>query len=252
MSRLRILLVALTILVMAVTPMLVPTLGTDASSSSRAYAAVTGAAPAGDNDEDNKDDEDNDDDEDNSDDGDNHDDSGDNNNNDNGGDNNDDGDDNDNHSDGGMVSPPPASAAPAAPACSTPGQEMAFVSGDGRVTVRVYGTMSQSVRFSIRQPIDPASVPPAPGPVVGGLLFQLIAESCGGSPIAVLPAEVNLGVSYTDADATGLNEANFMFSRLDTNANRWQAVTKQATDAPANFSSATIMDMGYYVLHQRS
>ena len=126
------------------------------------------------------------------------------------------------------------------------------MSADGRVTVRVFGTMTQSVKFSIRQPIDPASVPPAPGPVVGGLLFQLIAETCDGTPIAVLPAEVNLGVTYTDADAGGLNETNFTFSRLDTTANQWLAVTKQATDPPANFASATVTEMGYYVLHLRS
>ena len=126
------------------------------------------------------------------------------------------------------------------------------MSGDGRVTVRVFGSMTQSVKFSIRQPIDPASVPPAPGPVVGGLLFQLIAETCDGSPIAVLPAEVNLGVTYSDADASGLNETNFTFSRLDTNANQWRAVVKQAVDPPANFASATVTEMGFYVLNQRS
>ena len=68
----------------------------------------------------------------------------------------------------------------------------------------------------------------------------------------MLPAEVNLGVTYSDADAGGLNETNFTFSRLDTTANQWQAVSKQATDPPANFASATVTDMGYYVLHPRS
>ena len=246
MSRLRALLVTLTILAMAVAPLLVPTLGTGSSSSSRAYAAT--AAAAQDNDDDNddgdNDDSDNDDDADNDDDSDNSDDNGNTN-----GNSNDNDNDND---DGGSVSAPPASAAPAPAACSTPGQEMAFVSADGRVTVRVFGTMTQSVKFSIRQPVDPASVPPAPGPVVGGLLFQLIAETCDGTPIAVLPAEVNLGVTYTDADAGDLNETNFTFSRLDTTANQWLAVTKQATDPPANFASATVTEMGYYVLHLRS
>jgi hypothetical protein len=108
------------------------------------------------------------------------------------------------------------------------------------------------VKFSIRMPIDSASVPPAPGPVVGGLLFQLIAESCDGTPIATLPAEVNLGVRYEDADAAGLNEANFTLSRLDSSANQWRAAAKQASDPGANFTSATITDLGYYVLHQRS
>jgi hypothetical protein len=128
---------------------------------------------------------------------------------------------------------------------------MTFSSGDGRVQVKVFPSLSQSVRFSIRLPIDAASVPPAPGPVVGGLLFQLIAESCDGTPIATLPAEVNLGVHYSDADAAGLNEQNFKLARLDTGANQWLDVAKQATDPPANFTSATVAEMGFYVLTQR-
>ena len=70
--------------------------------------------------------------------------------------------------------------------------------------------------------------------------------------IAVLPAEVNLGVHYADADAAGLNEANFTIARLDTSANQWRAVAKQAPDPPSNLTSATITEMGFYVLHQRS
>lgn len=253
MSKLRALLVALTILAMAAAPLLVPTLGTGSPASGRAYAATAGAPVSQDNDDDD-DDEDNDDDDD---------DGGDNEDDDNDDDaDNDDGDDNDNSDDddGGdgndndevYVAPAPsAPAAPPAPVCSTPGQEMSFVSGDGRVNVRVFGNMNQSVKFSIRHPIDPASVPPAPGAVVGGLLFQLIAESCDGAPLAALPAEVNLGVSYSDADAAGLNESNFTLSRLDTSANQWRATAKQATDPPANYTSATIMEMGFYVLHQR-
>ena len=139
---------------MAIAPLLIPTLSTGSSSSSRAYAATAAAAQDGDNDEDNDDDGDNDEDEDNDDDADNDND----NDNDNDDSDNDD-DDNDNQTDGGMVNAAPASAAPApAPAatCSTPGQEMTFVSADGRVTVRVFGTMTQAVTFSIRQPIDPS------------------------------------------------------------------------------------------------
>lgn len=175
----------------------------------------------------------------------------DNNGNDNGNDV-DDGDDNDNSEDVIPVSPGSSAPAPAPVAeCSTPGQEMTFSSGDGRVQVKVFSSLTQAVRFSIRLPIDPASVPPAPGPVVGGLLFQLIAEGCDGTPIATLPAEVNLGVHYADADAAGLNEQNFKLARLDTSANQWRDAAKQAADPPANFTSATITEMGIYVLTQR-
>ena len=250
MSNLRALLVALTILAMAAAPLLVPALGSGSATSSRAYAATAAAPVSQDNDDEDNDDDGDNDDGDNDDDGDDNDNSGDDDN-DNNGDDDDDSDDDNDNSDNVYVAPPAAPAPPPAPACSTPGQETSFVSGDGRVNVRVFSTMSQAIKFSIRQPIDPASVPPAPGAVVGGLLFQLIAETCDGSPLATLPAEVNLGVSYADADAAGLNESNFTLSRLDTSANQWRAAAKQATDPPANYTSATITEMGFYVLHQR-
>jgi len=63
---------------------------------------------------------------------------------------------------------------------------------------------------------------------------------------------VNLGVHYSDGDAAGLNEATFTLARLDTGANRWGPSMKQANDPPANYVSATITEMGYYVLYQRS
>lgn len=260
MPNLRALLVLLTIMAMVSAPLVASVLGAGPQTSGRAFAATVAAPVIRDNDDkDDGDDDDNDSNDDDNDDD--RDDDGDDN-----GDDDDDtddedddngDDDNDNHGDDddndNSVAPKPA-AAPAprpSPSCSTPGQDIAFVSGDGRVTVRVFSNMSQSVKFSIRQPIDPSSVAPAPGPVVGGLLFQLIAETCDGSPLATLPTEVNLGVSYSNGDASGLNEANFSLARLNTNANQWQAAAKQATDPPANYTSATVTDMGYYVLYQR-
>jgi len=175
--------------------------------------------------------------------------SNDNNGNDNGGNDN-----NNNGNDNGANSSPssrPIIVAPPAPVCSTPGQEMTFTSDDGRVLVKVFASSIQSVKISIRMPIDSGSVPPAPGTVVGGLLFQVIAESCSGSPIPTLSSEANLGVHYSDGDVGGLNESNFTLARLDTTANQWRQVQKQANDPPNNFVSATISDMGYYVLYAR-
>lgn len=264
MTRLRAFLIALMILVMATSPLLLSSGSPGTATGGRVFAAAA-AAPASDNDDDDNDgdgDNDDDDDDDDNDDGDNDDadnddadnDDDDGDDNDNGGD--DDDDDNGNDNQAVTSAPPPAPAAPAAPpapTCSTPGQETAFQSDDGRVTVRVFGTLPQSVRVSFRLPVDPATVPPAPGPVVGGLMFQVVAEPCdGGPPLATLPAEVNLGVRYADADVAGLNEATFALARLDTTANRWLPAAKQATDPPANFTSASISELGYYVLYQRS
>lgn len=178
-----------------------------------------------------------------------------NSNNDNGGNDNDDSDDNgaddNDDDDGGPPAQPVQIARPAPTPCTSPGQESTVTSDDGRVTVRVFGTMPRPIRMSIRLPLDAGVAPAPPGPVFGGLLFQVIAEECGGGPIPVVPAEVNLGARYADADAAGLYEASVTIARLDTNTNQWRAVEKQAADAAANFASATIADMGYYVVYQR-
>ena len=218
-----------------------------------------------DNNDDNNNDDDNDDDggnDDNDDGGD--DDGGDDNDND--GNNDDNGDDDggdddggdddggggdDEDDDGGDASPfvpgytPPARQAQSD--CSTPGQQLGFNSSDGKVSVTVYSNMPQGVRIRIRKPIDAGAVPAVPGQQVDALLFEVAAETCDGGPLARLPVEVNLGVRYTDGDVGGLNEANFKIARVDAGA--WKAVDKQAPDAGANYVSATITDLGYFVVH---
>jgi hypothetical protein len=279
MRKLRNYLVVLTILAMASAPVLAQSFGIKAFGNSAAFAAVTNGPAADDNDNGdnnnngnsnnnngNQNDNDGDANNNNGNENDNNSNSNNNNGNENDNNGNDNGDDNGNGNDndgdsgdgndnGDEVVPapaPPTVNEPAPSVCSTPGQEMTFTSADGRVAVKVFPSLNQSVKFSIRMPIDSTAVPPAPGPVVGGLLFQLIAETCDGSPIATLPAEVNLGVHYADADVAGLTESSFALSRLDSSANQWRAVAKQATDPGANFTSATITDLGYYILHQRS
>lgn len=172
---------------------------------------------------------------------------------------NDNGDDNDNRNDvddgddnRGQAPAAPASVVrPAASACAMPGQESTVTSDDGRVTLRVFGMMPRPVRLQIRLPLEAGVTPAPPGPIVGGLLFQVVAEECDGGPIPVLPAEVNLGARYSDADAAGMNEQNFTIARLDTNTNQWRTAEKQAADPASNYASATITEMGYFVVYQR-
>jgi len=264
MTKLRAYLVALTILATALAPLLLHSVGTRTFGNPQAFAA-----PANDNNDDsgsgnsnnnananNNSNSNNNANANNNNANSNNNDNGDDNDEDNDGGDNDGGDNQDNDnadSGGGGGSNPPAqtSALPPAPACSTPGQDISFQSADGRVAVHVFPSMTQSVKFSIRMPIDPASVPPPPGPPVGGLLFQLLAEGCNGGPIPTLPAEVNLGVHYSDADASGRTEANFTLARLDTTANQWGPAAKQATDPNSNLTSATVTEMGFYVLYQK-
>jgi hypothetical protein len=268
MNKLRAYLVALTILATAASPLLAQSIGIRTTGNPLAFAAVV-AGPFNENEDDdgnnNNNNSNSNSNNSNLNSNNNNSNSNSNTNNDNGGDNDEDNSDNgnsnsnsnsnsnDNGASGGggdQFNPPAQTAAPA-PACSTPGQEMTFQSGDGRVAVKVFPSLNQAVKFSIRLPVDPASVPPPPGPAVGGLLFQLIAESCDGNPIPTLPAEINLGVHYSDADAAGANEGNITLARLDTSANQWRQVQKQAPDPASNLTSATITEMGFYVLYQR-
>jgi hypothetical protein len=259
MTKLRAYLVALAILATAAAPLLTQSVGIRTTGNPLAFAAVA-AAPFNDNDADDNDDGGGNDNSNNNDNSNDNNDNGNANNNDNSDNDEDNSDTSDNGNDNGAVdtgggagqsSAPAPSTAPLPATCSTPGQEMTFQSGDGRVEVKVFPSLSQAVKFSIRLPVDPASVPPPPGAPVGGLLFQLIAESCDGNPIPTLPAEINLGVHYADADAAGANEANFTLARLDTSANQWRQAQKQATDPGSNFTSATITEMGFYALYQK-
>jgi hypothetical protein len=164
-----------------------------------------------------------------------------------GNDNNGGGNDND---DGGPPPAPAPAAAPAAPPCSTPGQDSSFASADGKFIVKVFGNMSRAIRLSVRL-VDPSTVPGLPGTLVDRLVFEVLGEFCdGGGAIALLPQEINLGVKYSDADAAGLNEANFKIAALDPVDQQWVPEPKQAPDPGANFVSATIMRLGFFAVYQ--
>ena len=119
------------------------------------------------------------------------------------------------------------------------------------MTLRVFASLPRPLRLRIRLALEPGVTPSPPVSIVGGLLFQIIVEECGGGPIPVLPAEANLGAGYSDVDAAGQNEQSFTIARLDTNTNQWRTVEQQVADPANNVDSATITDMGYYVVYQR-
>jgi hypothetical protein len=111
--------------------------------------------------------------------------------------------------------------------------------------------MPRSLSFSLRR-LDPSSVPAPPGGrLVDAIVFELIAQECGGGGVGELPAEINLGIRYTDADASGLNEQNFTIAILDQSTRQWQPAAKQAPDPGANYVSATITRLGTYAVYQR-
>lgn len=174
-----------------------------------------------------------------------------NNDNDDGGDDNDnDSDDNDNFDDFDLPPLPSGSSAPSRkpePQCSTPGQDTVFTSDDEKVTVRVFGS-SRPVCVEIYKVIDFLSAPLPPGNLVGLLAYELRASHCDTNPLTQFPSEVNLGIRYSDIEATGLDESRFVIGHLDLATGTWSPVEKRANDPAGNFTSATIIDTGFYMV----
>lgn len=211
--------------------------------SSDALAGVLQQADNGDNDDGDNDDGDNDD-------GDNN---GNTNDNDDGGDDNDndDGDDNDNFPDLDDLFPTrPSASEPRRrpePECSTPGQETVFTSHDNKVAVRIFGN-SPRVRIEIYQVIDFLAAPLPPGTLVGLLAYEIRASYCDTNPLLELPAEANLSIHYSDIEATGLDENRFVIGHLDLATGTWSPVEKRANDPASNYTTATIIKTGFYMV----
>ncbi len=117
----------------------------------------------------------------------------------------------------------------------------------GSVTLDVVSTSSfpRSSKATLAK-VDPASVPGAPGPVLGGIVFELRAqEGCDGTSLAELPADANLGVAY----GVPATPAKLRFARLD--GGRWVDVPTVPDPNPSNpYVSATVRRTGTYVLYQ--
>jgi hypothetical protein len=132
--------------------------------------------------------------------------------------------------------------------CSTPGQDAVFTSHDGKVTLRVFASTPRPVRVEIFQVIDFLSAPLPPGTLVGLLAYEIRASYCDTNPLPQLPAEANLGIHYNDIEATGLDENRFVIGHLDMSNGTWTPVAKRGNDPTSNFTSATIIDTGFYMV----
>ena len=163
---------------------------------------------------------------------------------------NDSGDDNDNFDDFELPPLPTSSrpARPPEPVCTTPGQDAAFTSYDEKVTVRVFANTPRPVRVEINQMIDFLTAPLPPGNLVGLLAYEIRASYCDANPLEQFPAEVNLGIRYSNIEATGLDESRFVIGHLDRATNTWAPVEKRANDPSSNYTSATIIETGFYMV----
>ena len=210
--------------------------------------SVAVAAPLA-RDNDNKDNKDNDD-NDNGGDNEDNDNGGDNEDNDNGGDN-EDNDNGDNDGGGGGDVLTVTVPGPTTSACGGAGRDATFNSADGRMSVRVFASLSRSIRVQVTM-VDPSAVASTPGTLVDRLMYDVTAQDCGsGATIADLaPGEVNLGARYTESGAWS-NEGAFTIALLDRTTGQWTPTPKQAADPANNYDSATISRMGTYSIYQR-
>lgn len=93
-------------------------------------------------------------------------------------------------------------------------------------------------------PVDPASVPAAPGGFLDGFVFDVRAqEGCDGPALGQLPSAVNLGIAYSvPADKSRLRIARW-------DGGRWVDVTT-VPDPNNPYISATIQQTGTYAVYQ--
>ncbi len=207
--------------------------------------------PTNNEDEDHEhDDEDEDDSDNEDDDGDN--DNGDNDNGDNDNSDNDNGD-NDNaiENRGASVVFSPAEAVPGVPPVTqasgtSTGGDSTIAFPDNRIVVTVFPLMPRGVTITARL-IDPGTVPAAPGARVGDLIFALEAQDSAGR-LAMLPAEVNLDIGYTERDAAGLDDRAVTLSWLDPATSQWKAAPKLVTNPAGNTVAASVTQLGTYVV----
>ena len=264
MTAMRAALVAITILVLAVVPLVVP--GTSRSSGGPAVYAAPAESPSLD---DNRNRNDNDDDDDDNRNRNDNDDDDNRNRNDNNDDDNRNRNDNGNDNDDDDNAPPPILVGqPGGVAVGSGGgsrgglqpvtgttkcfdvQEVGLVQralGEGNVTVAVPpdAGFSSITRLSLNQvAVSTVPAPPAGATVVGGLVFSVDAQAgCSGPAITTLSNGANLGVTYrTSADKSKLRIVMLQ-------GGQWMMVT--TVPDPANpYISATITSGGTYAVVQ--
>jgi hypothetical protein len=95
-------------------------------------------------------------------------------------------------------------------------------------------------------------LPPTPSkPIVGRLAFEVHAQLPDGTDLPTLPAEAHLSARYSDEDSAGLDKSRLVLARLNPATGWWEPAPKAAGDPKSNYVSATIVDLGTFVIYQR-
>jgi len=130
------------------------------------------------------------------------------------------------------------------------GQETTIALPDGRVALKLFASLPRDLAIIVRL-ADARELPPTPGQRVGRLAFELRAQLPDGTEIHTLPAEAHLSARYSDDESSGLDKNRLVLARLNTTTGQWETAPKLAVDPSNNYVSATIVDLGTYVIYQR-
>lgn len=170
----------------------------------------------------------------------------------------DDADDNDNVDDITVVPVPvpvPVSAPPPAGPSVSPVDEVSQCLANGGMLVYqgpdagiAVKSFQDNLNVTLTR-VNPTSQPAPPGALVGNYVFRMSASPCGGAPYSVLPLEVNLAISYSDALAAGRDESRFALMRYD--GTTWTEAPKLYKDPASNHVSASVTGLGVYALVQQ-
>jgi hypothetical protein len=171
-------------------------------------------------------------------------------------DDDDDADDNDNRDDVTVVPivVPVSAPAPAGPSVSMVDEVSQCLANGGILSYQgpnagiAVTSFQDNLNVTLTR-VNPTAQPAPPGLLVGSDLFRLSASPCGGSPYSVLPMEVNLAVSYSDALAAGRDESRFALMFYD--GTTWTVAPKLYRDPASNHVSASVTGLGIYALVQQ-
>lgn len=121
------------------------------------------------------------------------------------------------------------------------------LTGD-RVVVQVFASTPPGITLRPYL-VDPGAHARTPGTLAGDLMFRIEAWDASGTPLAALPAEVNLSVRYQDSDLDGLDDSLVTLARLDPADNQWKAPLRLLTDPSSKLVAASISDLGVYAVY---
>ena len=130
----------------------------------------------------------------------------------------------------------------------TNGQEMRVTLTGDRVVVQAFASTPPGIMLRLYL-VDPSAHPRTPGTLAGDLMFRIEAWDASGTPLATLPAEVNLSVRYNESDLDGLDDSRVTLARLEPADSQWKAPLRLLTDPASNFVAASISDLGVYALY---